>query len=198
MIIAITGGIGCGKTTALEYIKSKSYIVYDADKISHNILEQKEVKKEINDKISKEVFFNNDINMGIDRKKLGKIVFFDEKKLKILNGIVQARILQKMQEYIINTKKEEIVFFEVSVLFEMKLEKFFDKIIVIYSDKDTQIKRVRKRDNLETEDILNILDKQIDIEEKKRKADIVIENMGDIDKFKKNIDKILGEIYENK
>ena len=182
MIIAITGGIGCGKTTALEYIKSKSYIVYDADKISHNILEQKEVKKEINDKISKEVFFNNDINMAIDRKKLGKIVFFDE----------------KMQEYIINTKKEEIVFFEVSVLFEMKLEKFFDKIIVIYSDKDTQIKRVRKRDNLETEDILNILDKQIDIEEKKRKADIVIENMGDIDKFKKNIDKILGEIYENK
>lgn len=194
MVIAITGGIGCGKTTALEYIKNKGYLVYNADKISHNILEQEEIKKTIYKEISKEVF----INSNIDRKKLGEIIFSDNEKFEKLNNIMQPKILEKMLEYINKINEKEIVFFEVPILFEMKLETYFDKVMVIYANKDTQIKRVKNRDKLDNKNILNRLNRQIDIDEKKKKADIVIENMGDISEFKRNIDKLLGELDENK
>lgn len=192
MIVSLTGGLACGKTTALEYIKSKNYIVYNIDEIAHEVLEYENVKQAIANKICNDIF---DFKNNVDRKKLGKIVFKDKQKLEILNSIVQDLILEKMLEKISKCDKNLIYFFEVPILYERNLQKYFDKNIVIYTSRNKQIERAKCRDSLCKENVENILKNQIDIEIKKAKADIVIENNSSLDEFKKNIDKTI-EILE--
>lgn len=194
MVIAITGGICCGKTTVLNILKELNYEVLNVDDISHKVLEQDEVKEEIKQKISTTVFCYD----KIDRKKLGAIVFSDKKKLKILNEIMHKKIITLMLKEIKKVEKNKLVFFEVPLLYELNLEKYFAAVILIYTNRQTQIERLMKRDLKNKEQAEAILSKQIDIEEKKKRSKYIIENM-DISKIKGQIKDILERIkYENK
>ena len=72
----------------------------------------------------------------------------------------------------------------------------FDKIVVVYASRDIQISRIINRNNLSKDDVIKRIDAQIDIEEKRRKADYVIENMETIETLRYNVDKILEKMLE--
>jgi len=129
MIIGLTGGIASGKSTVSKYLAEKGFKVYDADKIAKDISEKKLVQEEIiatfGDKILEE-------NRNIDRKKLKEIVFEDKEKLKQLNAIIHPKVIdfyKKLKEK--NT--DEIIIFDVPLLFESGIEKFCDKILAVGS-----------------------------------------------------------------
>ena len=187
MIIGVTGSIGVGKSEVFKYIQEKmgdlaEYI--DADIITHNIYEKNEVKN----------FLFREFNT-INRKEIGKIVFLNKESLEKLNKFMHKSIIEEIDIRIKKSNKKYI-FADIPLLYELKLEYMFDKIVVVYASRDIQISRIMKRNNLSKDDAIKRIDTQIDIEEKRRKADYVIENMQTIETLRYNVDKILEKMLE--
>lgn len=191
MIIGLTGSIGVGKSQVLEILKELSYDTVDLDSISHELLKKEDVKKELCDNFSYDILENNEIN----RKKLSKIVFKDKKKLRILNSIVHPKIIAEMKQ-IIKNNVSDVLIIEVPLLFELKLEKYFDKILLVYSNPDIQLKRLMKRNNISEKEAKNLINSQIDIREKAKKTKYIITNETDIKDLKNNVLKVMDEIRE--
>lgn len=189
MIIGLTGSIGVGKSQVLEILKELSYDTVDLDSISHELLKKEDVKKELCDNFSYEILENDEIN----RKKLSKIVFKDKKKLRILNSIVHPKIIAEMKQ-IIKNNVSDVLIIEVPLLFELKLEKYFDKILLVYSNPDIQLKRLMKRNNISEKEAKNLINSQIDIREKAKKTKYIITNETDIKDLKNNVLKVMDEI----
>ena len=187
MIIGVTGSIGVGKSVVFKYIQEKmgdlaEYI--DADIITHNIYEKNEVKN----------FLFREFNT-INRKEIGKIVFSNKERLEKLNKFMHKSIIEEIDIRIKKSNKKYI-FADIPLLYELKLEYMFDKIVVVYASRDIQISRIINRNNLSKDDAIKRIDAQIDIEEKRRKADYVIENMETIEILRYNVDKILEKMLE--
>lgn len=189
MIIGLTGSIGVGKSQVLEILKELSYDTVDLDSISHELLKKEDVKKELCDNFSYDILENDEIN----RKKLSKIVFKDKKKLRILNSIVHPKIIAEMKQ-IIKNNVSDVLIIEVPLLFELKLEKYFDKILLVYSNPDIQLKRLMKRNNISEKEAKNLINSQIDIREKEKKTKYIIINETDIKDLKNNVLKVMDEL----
>ena len=97
----------------------------------------------------------------------------------------QVRLLEKINK---------IVFVEIQLLFEVKWEKEFDVILLVYVDRETQIKRVMERDGRTFEEVEKIINSQINLEDKKKKSDYVIDNTKKIEEVELEIEKILKEL----
>lgn len=202
MIVGLTGGIGTGKSTVSKILKNKGFTVIDLDMISRDVTKYPEIKKKlvetfgdviIEDKIQNKFNLSNiDYeNIEISRKKLGNIVFKNRQKLENLNSILHPAILEEMKRQINIAKKDnEIVVVEIQLLFEVKWEKEFDVIVLVYADRETQIKRILQRDDRTKEEAINIINSQMDLEEKRKKSDYVINNSGDFENLEKQVEKI--------
>jgi len=180
--VVLTGGVGTGKSTVASFLKMYGYKIIDADKISKEVFEE---KKDIIKKI-----FGTD-----DRKKLRKIVFNDKKKLKILEDLilpdVKKNVLNLAQKY----EKDGIIYFvDLPLFFEKQNYDEFDKVLVVYAPKELQVKRVMQRDSADEKEALSIIKNQIDIEEKRKMADFVIDNSKDLKHLQKEIEKFLQNI----
>lgn len=192
MIIGLTGSIAVGKSKVLEILKDLSYKTVNMDDISHEVLNYDDIRSKIASMISADVVINN----KVDRKKLSSIVFNDKKKLEILNNIVHGKIIEEMIN-IINNNKEEILIIEVPLLFELNLEKYFDKIIVVYTNKDLQCERIMKRNNIDKEHAKKLISTQMDIDEKRKKTKYIIENEKDIKSLIENTKRIMDTIIKD-
>jgi dephospho-CoA kinase len=191
-VIVITGGIGTGKSTAVDIIREFGFTVLDSDKIVH---EGYNIGSELYYKIINH--FGKDIlkDDEIDRQKLGKIVFNNDKKLNELNNIVHSYVYDKLKEGI-EASKEKVIFLDIPLVFETKdiHEPIYDEIWLIYVSEETQRKRLTERaiaENKKPEDVLKIIDKQISIKEKVFMADVVINNEGTVEELKENIKALL-------
>ena len=195
MVIGLTGGIGTGKTTVSKKLRERGYPVIDLDNISREVIKYPKVINKLVQNFGKEILLDEDVAISereISRKKLGKIVFKDEKKINILNSIMHPPILKKMREEVKEAeKKYAVVFVEVQLLFEINLEQEFDMTVLVYSDRKTQLKRVSERDGRDEEEVLNILDSQMDIEIKREKSSYIIENNLDLENLDREIDKFI-------
>lgn len=197
MILGLTGGIGSGKSTVSKIFLSMGIKVFDADLIAKDILETEQVKEEIKEKLGKE-FINLKSN-SVDKELLKKEVFNNSKKLNILNGIVHPRVVDIYKKKYLEFKdKKEIVIFDVPLLFEVNLERYCDKVIVVDIDLKVQIERIKNRDNIDVALINKIIAAQISREERNIKADILIENNGSLEELKQKIEKIIKDIERGK
>lgn len=197
MILGLTGGIGSGKSTVSKIFLSMGIKVFDADLIAKDILETEQVKEEIKEKLGKE-FINLKSN-SVDKELLKKEVFNNSKKLNILNGIVHPRVVEiYIKKYLEFKDKKEIVIFDVPLLFEVNLERYCDKVIVVDIDLKVQIERIKNRDNIDVALINKIIAAQMSREERNMKADILIENNGSLEELKQKIEKIIKDIERGK
>ncbi|CCU78009.1 Methylglyoxal synthase [Halanaerobium saccharolyticum subsp. saccharolyticum DSM 6643] len=187
MIIGLTGGIATGKSTAAEYLKKKGAKIIDADQISHKITQKGEKGwKRVIDEFGKDILKEDG---EFDREKLGEIVFSDAAKRKKLETLLHPLIIYEMKEeahkYLENN---QVVVFMAPLLYETGLNRFCDQVWVISASKKTQIKRLKKRNNLDQEAALKRINSQLSIEEKKKKADVVIENNSTIEELKEKLE----------
>ena len=190
MIIGITGSIACGKSTVSNYLKSKGYIVIDADKIGHEALDDDYVKEKLILAFGNEILEDNKIN----RQKLGELVFGNSINLNILNSIIHPEIRKKILEEIDKNNDKELIFIDVALLFEAKFDDLVDKIIVVYVDKNTQLTRLMKRNSISEKEALNRIMSQMSSIEKAKLGDYTINNNLDVINTYKQIDKVLSEL----
>ncbi len=177
IIIGLTGGTGCGKTTVCSILKKYNAYIIDADKIAHSVIKKgKDAYIQIVD------YFGNDIlndDKEIDRKKLGKIVFSDKEKLDYLTKTTHKYIVKEIKQ-LINTKKEEnkynYIVIDAPLLIEANLHKIVDTVWIVYANLETRIQRLKVRDNIEEEVVINRINSQTPFEENKKFADFVIFN----------------------
>lgn len=197
LVLGLTGGIATGKSTADKFFEEKNIPIVDCDEIAHNIMNvNKPAWKDI-----KEVFGDKYLNedQTINRKKLGKLVFNDPTKMKILNEITHPRIFQEMESQIAQYKSEgySLIIVDAPVLFESHSEKYYDKTLVISLPQDLQIKRLMARNNLTKEEALSRINSQMSLKEKEARATYVIENTGSVEDLYKKLNELLTKIkYE--
>lgn len=193
-IIGLTGGIACGKSMISKHLLNKGYPVIDADIAARKIVEVgTPALQEIIEFYGKEILLDDG---NLNRKKLGEIIFIDERKRKKLNEITHPRIREWMLEKLEleQQKESDVVFMDIPLLFENKLFQVTDKVLVVYVDEETQISRLMKRDKLSREQALFRIKSQISMEEKKGRADYIIDNRGTEDVSERQLDRILRQI----
>ena len=206
LIVGLTGGIVGGKSTVASIFKDLGAKIIDTDKVGHSvILPNKPAWKKIVKIFGKDILQND---MTIDREKLGKIVFANQSLLKKLNEITHPEITKMIKKEIDLAKnkthnQEKVLIIDAALIYEAKIDRFMDKIIVVYIDKDEQIKRLIKRNNLSKDEALQRVRSQIPMEEKAKIADYVIDNSSSLDKTKEQVEKIWESLvsrikYSNK
>ena len=198
MIIGLTGGIGIGKSTVSRKLRERGYPVIDLDVISREVIEYPEVINELVRNFGIEILESQNNISGkksISRNKLRQTVFKEEKKVSVLNSIMHPPIVEEMRRQVENLKKNyKTVFVEVQLLFEAKLEKEFDLTVLVYADKKTQLERVLKRDGRKEEEVQQIINAQMDMTEKRRLSNYIIENNGDSEMLDLEIEKFIKKL----
>ena len=190
MIIGITGSIACGKSTVSNYLKSKGYIVIDADRIGHEALDDDYVKEKLILAFGNEILEDNKIN----RQKLGELVFGNSSNLNVLNNIIHPEIRKKILEKIDKNNDKELIFIDVALLFEAKFDDLVDKIIVVYVDKNTQLTRLMKRNSISKKEALSRIVSQMSPIEKAKLGDYTVNNNLDVINTYEQVDKVLSEL----
>ena len=198
MIVGLTGGIGTGKSTVSRKLRERGYPVIDLDVISREVIEYPEVIDELVRNFGNEILENQNNISGkksISRNKLRQTVFKEEKKVSVLNSIMHPPIVEEMRRQIEELRKSyKTVFVEVQLLFEAKLEKEFDIIVLVYADKKTQLERVLKRDGRSEGEVQQIINAQMDMTEKRRLSNYIIENNGNSEMLDLEIEKFIKKL----
>lgn len=194
MIIGITGSIACGKSTVSNYLKSKGYIVIDADRIGHEALDDDYVKEKLILAFGNEILEDNKIN----RQKLGELVFGNSSNLNVLNSIIHPEIRKKILEKIDKNNDKELIFIDVALLFEAKFDDLVDKIIVVYVDKNTQLTRLMKRNSISKKEALSRIVSQMSPIEKAKLGDYTVNNNLDVINTYEQVDKVLSELKKGR
>lgn len=197
-IIGLTGGIASGKSTVAKVLAELGAYIIDADKVAHEIVKPgnpawRDVIKRFGDDI-----LNPDST--INREKLGEIVFGNNDLLDELNKITHPRVMEKFKDELQSIKTNNpnaIVILEVPLLYETHLERLCDLVIVVWVDRETQIKRLMSRDEINEEAAIKRIDSQLDLDEKAKKADYVIDNRKTVEETIKIATNYYNEINQD-
>lgn len=169
-LIAITGSIGCGKTTLAKIVKGLGYTVFDIDGWVRRIYFQKDFIKVI-----AESFPGTVSNGQVNKRMIRDIVFSDHEKLAYLEGLIHPFLKETLKQVIRrNAGCRDLFFIDIALLFEMGWDKYCDFIIVADVDYEIQKQRVMKRDKVSADDFDKINNVQMDNKKKIELADIVI------------------------
>ena len=191
MVIGLMGGVGCGKSTVMDYLKK----IYDAD-----IIEADKVAKELMNPGNKvydeivEAFPHVSVNGNIDREKLAGLVFKDREKLIRLNEITHPGTINEIHSRVEKSEKDLIVV-ESAILLGSGLESCCDELWFIYCDFETRIKRLSIGRGYSREKSVSIMNSQPSDEECNRFADEYIDNSGSENDTKEQIDMILQKAF---
>lgn len=194
MNIGLTGGIATGKSTVAKLLTERGANLIDLDKIAREVVEPGQpALHAIAERFGQAVLQPDG---SLDRKKLGAVVFSDLEERKALEAITHPAIRAVMKERMARYEAEEpdrLVVVDVPLLFESKLESYFEQVMVVYVPRETQLRRLIERDALTPEEADKRLAAQMDIEEKKRRADILIHNTGTPEDTDRQIDRFWRE-----
>ncbi|HZF66239.1 MAG TPA: dephospho-CoA kinase [Chitinophagaceae bacterium] len=170
--IGLTGGIGSGKTTVAKIFELLGVPVYYADAASKKLYHSDAELKQDMQKHFGEQIYKNEI---LDKGQLAAIVFNDEKKLALLNGLVHPRTIRDAEEWM-ERQTAPYVIKEAALIFEGGSASGLDFVIGVRAPKHLRIKRVMDRENISRNEVLTRMQRQIDEEIKMRLCDFVIVN----------------------
>ena len=170
IIIGITGSIGMGKSTIANMLKQFKIPVFDSDKEVRDILENNDaVKKQIYD-LWPDVIFTQTNEKEIDKNLLGRKIFGNTKYRKTLESIIHPQVKKRRNIFIKSAEKSLIVALDVPLLYETGTDKVCDDIFLVYTDEETQKKRVLARSSM-TKKKLDLIKKAQWNDQKKRNKD---------------------------
>jgi dephospho-CoA kinase len=193
-VIGLTGGIATGKSIVTSMLQELGAKVVDADQLAREIVQP-------GHKAWQDILrvFGSDILHGdqtINREKLRKLVFNDVEARKKLNSITHPHIRKMAQEKIaqLAAAGTDVTVYVAPLFFENKVHLWLRPVILVSCDLATQKKRLRERDGLSDEEIENHLRAQMSLEEKKKLADIVIDNSGELHELRQQVEKVWKEL----
>ena len=174
MLIALTGGIGSGKSTALATLKQNGYNTVSCDDITRELYGKRRVLKAL-----REVFpsaISGKIRLKADKKEISRIVFSDEQKYEFLNDFLAQETFKVAMKRAKKLKGTVVV--EVPLLLENDLAGAFDKVIIIMRDKKARIESVKARSGLTDAETLARINAQVDYDKVDLTPFTVIKNDG--------------------
>ena len=171
-IIGLTGGIGSGKTTIANHLKSLGIPVYNSDEQAKKILYLPETKKSLKATFGISIF-TDDL---FDKDKLSNRVFNNPVDLKLLNEIIHPAVKVDFNKWLYANKNSPLVIKEAAILFESGSYKDCDAIISIAAPQEIRIQRVIERDHLTYEAVMSRINNQWSDEMRKANSDYVIDN----------------------
>lgn len=192
--IGLTGGIASGKSTVSKAFTELGINVIDADVIAREVLI---LYPELLEKIRStfgDHFFKED--GSLDRKALGNYIFkYSSERLK-LDNIMLPPIKEEIFKRIDELEKSgiKICIVDAATLIEQGIHKQMDMNILVWVEKNTQIERLRKRDNISLEQAMNRINSQMSLEEKKKYVDFIIDNDKDLKYMREQVEEIMNVI----
>lgn len=184
--IGLTGGIASGKSTAVKILIKYGFKIIDSDKIVKDILgHDREVFYYIRDNFGDEFICGN----SILNKKFGEYIFtYGQERVKY-EDFIMPKIFRRIYEEFSEHEKngETICILDAPLLIEKGLHIDMDYIILVWIDREKQISRLMRRDNISREDSLKRINAQIDIDIKKQFANFIIDNSKDVESLERQI-----------
>ncbi|MGG3282139.1 dephospho-CoA kinase [Paenibacillus solani] len=192
MNIGLTGGIATGKSTVSSMLAMKGALLVDADVIAREVmLPGHPVLGKVTEHFGQSILLEDGT---LDRKKLGELIFNNPQQREVLNGITHPAIREEIRE---RTEAFELqhpdrlVVVDIPLLLEAREQyPYLDEIVVVYVPRELQLKRLIERDDLAREAAEARLNSQMDIEQKKALADILIDNSGTLAETQQQVDKL--------
>jgi dephospho-CoA kinase len=186
--IALTGSIGMGKSTVARMFETAGVPVFDADAVVRQL---QGPGGALVDRIGE--LFPGTVRCGtLDRDCLAQIVLGDPAKLAALEAVVHPAVREWRQAFIDAHSDAPALMFEIPLLFETGGQKEFDKVIVVSAPSEVQRARVMQRQGMTAEKLASILERQIPDEEKRRRADFVIDTGTDLSTTEAQVRHILA------
>ena len=191
--IAITGGIGAGKTAITDYLKYLDFTVIDADVISREMTGPGGCAiTAICEKWGSDIANQE---RGLDRDLIRSIIYSNEESKREFENIVTKSVIKTVARLLKahELRGSKVVFVAAPLLFECDMQDDYDAVWLVIADKDTRVERVSERDDLGYEIINRIIASQMSDDEKAKLSSDVIENNGSLPELKKNVDKLLNK-----
>lgn len=194
--IGLTGNFGMGKTTVLRLFHKSGAFTFNVDDFVHDILKKPAIMKKAADILGEGVLSRKRANISIDKKRAADIIFHKPEKRKAIEKIIHPEVLKSVklaESGILKRKPSAIIIFEVPLLFEAGYESNFDTIVVVHCRLNTALTRLSKKGFLKDEALRRIRT-QMSVTEKKKMADFVIDNNGDINKTELQVKRIFKKL----
>ena len=192
-IVGLTGGISSGKSTVSSYLKQLKIPVIDADEVARKVVEpNSQGAREIRKTFGSDVFEEDG---SLNRQKLGSLIFSNaenrQKLDDLLQPLIKIMILDEIEEY--RQKGENMIVLDLPLLFEKQYEELCEDIIVVYIPKELQLERLMKRNQYTKQEALSRIDSQLSIEEKRKRATVLLDNQGTIQQLYQQVEQWLVE-----
>lgn len=176
ILVGLTGGVATGKSTVANMFKKCGGVVVDADELAREVVQPgkpawREIVRTFGRRILK-------LDRTIDRHALGAIVFHDKKNLRRLERIIHPRVAReqiRLTKQAVKNDPKAVVIYDVPLLFEAGIEKRVDKTVVVTSDRETQIRRLKKRNGFTRAEALRRIRSQMPLAMKRLRADYVLD-----------------------
>jgi dephospho-CoA kinase len=192
-VIALTGGIGCGKSHAAQYFAELGALVIDADQLARAAIERgsdgfDEVVALFGDSILKDG--------NIDRKALGELIFKDPTAKAKLENIVHPFVRREFEEAVASLKGDQVLVYEIPLLVETQAHERFDVVITVESEMENRLARLRGR-GMHISEIQGRIAAQASREQRIEVADFLIENDGNEDELLRQVENIWDSLHDN-
>jgi len=193
MIIGLTGGIACGKTTVGEMLTARGALLVDADQAARDVVLPGMPALEAVTSLFGSHILQPDGTL--DRAKLGAIVFADKDKLRKLEGILHPAIRSHMWERMNAAEAEDpekLIVADIPLLYETEQQGLYEGVLVVYIPRPMQLERLLRRNpSMGAEQANQRINVQMDIERKRELADWVIDNSGSIEETARQADAFM-------
>ena len=189
--VVLTGGIATGKSTVANIFREYGFEIIDADKVAHEMLDlhHREIAK-----LFGEAYVEN---KKVIRKKLGALIFGDEKEKRRLEALLHPLIFKEIEKQSLALDKEKKPYLVDIPLFFESNRYPIEESIVVYVPQKLQLERLMSRDKSSREEAQARIDAQMSIEEKKQKATYLIDNQGDLNALQLLCDRVKDNIIKS-
>ena len=171
--VALTGGIGCGKTTVLRDFKRLGVPCFVADEVAARYYDDPHFVAEVDSLLGGGTISPDG---KADKQAIASIVFRDKELLLRLNAIIHPRVWDDFLRFAGNHAHAPYCLFESAIAYEYGFDRLVDKVICVYLDKEERLRRLAERDHVDREHLEARMSNQLPAEEKMMRADYVVLN----------------------
>lgn len=191
-VYGLTGGIGSGKSTVAELLEEYGVPVVSADELSRVVVAPgSEGLRLVVEKFGTEILGEDG---GLDRRRMASMVFRDPERRRELEAILHPRIRDRFEQVLDALEKagHEVAVYEVPLLFERNLQGEMKAVILVTAPMDVRVARVRARDDVTETEVRARIAVQMDEDQKRRRADYIIENNGSLDDLRREVEFLMA------